>query len=99
MAGGQWNGHNHGGLHTGDGKKRNSGVYSMNGYRQRRIPNKEFTVGKGVAYIGSHKDFIQDKGTILSKKNDKFRSNRSTMKVQLEDGRIVYFYKTNLDFI
>mgnify|MGYP000868140010 CR=1 FL=1 len=99
MGAGEWNGKNHGGCHTGDGKKRNCGVYSMNGYRQRKIPNKEFSVGKRVAYIGSHKNFIHDTGTILSKRNDNIRSNRSTMKVQLEDGRIVYFYKTNLDFI
>ena len=99
MAAGQWNGKNHGGLHTGDGKKRNGGVYSMNGYRQRRIPNREFSVGKKVAYVGSHKDFIREKGIIVTKDNDHFKSSRSTMKVQLEDGRVVYFYKTNLDFI
>ena len=97
MAAGNFNGHNHGGLHTGTGKYQKGGVYSRNGVRPRRIPHREFKVGKSVAYVGTHKDFIHKKGTVLSKIGDAMRSNRSTIKVQFSD-KISYIYKDNLTF-
>ena len=57
MAPGNWNGHNHGGLHTGTGKYQHGGVYSTNGFRKKTVPHRKFTVGKRVAFIGRHKDF------------------------------------------
>lgn len=95
MAAGNWNGKNHGGLHTGTGKYQNGGVYSMNGKRVRRIPHREFKVGTNVSYVGTHKDFIHKKGNVLSKENDSMKTSRSTIKVKL-DNQIVYIYKDNL---
>ena len=97
MGAGEFNGTNHGGLHTGTGKYQKGGVYSRNGVRPRRIPHREFKVGKSVAYVGTHKDFIHGKGTVLSKANDSMRTSRSTIKVELSD-KIVYIYKDNLTF-
>ena len=98
MAAGQWNGHNHGGTHTGDGKGQKRGVYSMNGQRFQRIPHRKFTAGKNVMYVGTHKDFIHKKGTIISKDDDKMKSSRSTIKVKMDDMN-VYISKNNLKFV
>ena len=98
MAAGQWNGHNHGGTHTGDGKNRNGGPYSRNGKRFRKIPHGKFTEGKTVAYLGSHKNLIHKKGKVLSKLGDSFKSSRSTIKVDFGD-KTVYVFKDNLGFV
>jgi len=97
MGAGEFNGHNHGGCHTGSGKYQKGGVYSRNGIRPRIIPHREFKVGQSVAYVGTHKDFIHRKGTVLSKNNDSMRTSRSTIKVDLS-GKIVYIHKNNLTF-
>lgn len=99
MAPGNWNGKNFGGLHTGTGKYQKGGPYSMNGQRFKKIPNYRFEEGRLVKYIGTHKDFVNKWGKITSKVGDKHRSSRSTMKVQLEEGPIVYFHKNNLRFV
>ena len=99
MAPGQFNGKNFGGLHTGNGKYQKGGVYSANGQRFRKIPHHEFIEGKEVSYVGCHKDFIRCTGKVLDKKNDTIRSSRSTIKVELNDGRKTYFHKDNLRII
>ena len=99
MAPGEYNGKNYGGLHTGTGKYQKGGVYSANGERFQRISHSKFTVGKEVSYVGTHKDFIRSSGKVIDKKGDKNRSSRSTIKVQLNDGRKTYFHKNNLRFI
>ena len=99
MAPGNWNGKNYGGLHTGTGKYQKGGVYSSNGQRFQKIPNYKFEEDRMVRYIGTHKDFIHGKGKIVSKVGDKHKSGRSFIKVQLEDGPIVYFHKNNLKFL
>ena len=99
MAPGQYNGKNFGGLHTGTGKYQKGGVYSANGQRFQKIPHREFTEGKEVSYVGCHKDFIRCTGKVIDKKNDTIRSRRSTIKVELNDGRKTYFQKDNLRFI
>jgi hypothetical protein len=101
MAPGHWNGHNHGGLHTGTGKYQHGGVYSTNGFRKKTVPHREFTLGKRVAYIGRHKDFqgIDGEGAIISKVGDIMKTSRSIIKVQHEDGRNTYFRKEQLVFV
>jgi hypothetical protein len=99
MAPGEYNGKNYGGLHTGTGKYQKGGVYSSNGQRFQRVPHREFTVGKDVSYVGTHKDFIRCSGKIIDKEGDTIRSSRSTIKVELNDGRRTYFQKGNLRLI
>ena len=99
MAPGNWNGKNFGGLHTGTGKYQKGGPYSMDGQRFKKIPNYKFEVDRLVKYIGTHKDFVRKWGKIVSKVGDKHRSSRSTIKVQLEEGSIVYIHKNNLRFV
>jgi len=96
MAPGQWNGSSYGGLHTGTGKYQKGGVYSQNGRRYKKIPNKEFSFGQEVKYVGTHKDFVRVSGKVISKVGDFHRSSRSTIKVELSDGRYTYFHKNNL---
>ena len=98
MAPGNWNGKNYGGLHTGTGKYQKGGVYSSNGQRFRKIPNYKFEEDRFVKYIGTRKDFIHAKGRVVSKVGDKQKSGRSIIKVQLDEGPIVYFHKNNLGF-
>ena len=96
MAPGEYNGKNYGGLHTGTGKYQKGGVYSANGQRFQRVPHREFTEGTEVSYVGTHKDFIRCVGKVIHKKGDTIRSSRSTIKVELSDGRKTYFQKGNL---
>jgi len=100
MGAGNWNGTNHGCEHTGSGKKQKRGVYSTNGKRFKPFPNHKFEVGKEIAYIGRHRDFIHEKGEgiVVSKNGDKIRSGRSIIKAQI-DNRIVYIHKNNLRFV
>jgi hypothetical protein len=100
MAPGHWNGHNHGGLHTGTGKYRNSGPYSMNGERPQRHSHRQYTEGKTVKYVGCHKDFCGTVGTILPRVRKPLqRAPRSLIQVQLKDGRKTYFPKDSLVFV
>jgi len=96
MAPGQWNGKNYGGLHTGTGKYQTGGVYSHNGQRYKRVPTRDFTVGQNVHYIGSHTNFMGQSGKVITKVGDYHRSSRSTIKVELGDGRYTYFHKNSL---
>jgi hypothetical protein len=101
MAPGHWNGHNHGGLHTGTGKYRRGGVYSRNGYIQETVSHRNFTEGREVAYVGTHKDFqgLGSEGVVISKKGDAMKTSRSIIKVALKDGRRTYFRKELLVFL
>ena len=57
MGGGQYNGKNHGGGHTGDSKKQKCGPYSANGYRpEPEISHLDFEVGSQVTYTGTNKN-------------------------------------------
>lgn len=95
MAPGTYNGTNHGGLHTGTGKHQKAGVYSSNGRRYEKIPNKDFTIGVEVQYVGTHKDFIRVRGLVVSKDGDSHRTSRSIVKVEHSD-KVTYFHKNNL---
>lgn len=99
MAPGSWNGKNYGGLHTGTGKYQKGGVYSTNGERYMVIPNHKFSDGVEVRYVGKHKDHINVKGKVVSKKNDLHKSGRSFIKVQTKDNKYTYFHKNNLEII
>jgi hypothetical protein len=101
MAPGNFNGKNYGGLHTGTGKYQNGGPYANNGYRRKMISHREFTEGKRVAYIGTHKDFRESRGTgvVISKKTDSHKTPRTIIKVKLDDGRHTYFNKHSLLFM
>ena len=99
MAPGNFNGHNYGGLHTGTGKRNDSGPYANNGVRRKIHPRREYIVGKTVAYTGGHKDFYHSRGAIVSKKGDFQRAGRSLIKVLLKDGRTTYFHKDSLVFL
>ena len=98
MAPGHWNGHNHGGLHTGTGKYQHGGVYSRNGYRRKNVSHRRYTEGRKVVFVGRHKHFqgIDGEGVIISKKGDATRTSRSMIKVLLQDGRKTYFRKEML---
>ena len=97
MGSGDDNGKNHGGGHTGSGKKRSSSVYSMNGFRKPVVhPTRDFKVGVNVSYIGCHKRFMGVKGIVVSKKGDTHSSMISQIKIQLDDQRITYIHKNNL---
>ncbi len=98
MAPGEYNGKNYGGMHTGTGKYQKGGVYSANGERHRTIPNREFSAGKEVSYVGTHKDFIRTAGKILQKKRSS-QYGRSFIHVELKDGRKTYFHKDVLSLV
>ena len=100
MGAGEDNGKNHGGGHTGSGKKRSSSVYSMNGFRKPVVhPTRDFKEGIKVSYIGCHKNFMGVKGIVVSKRGDVHSSMRSQIKIQLDDQRITYIHKNNLSII
>ena len=97
MGSGDDNGKNHGGGHTGSGKKRSSSVYSMNGFRKPVVhPTRDFKEGIKVSYIGCHKNFMGVKGIVISKKGDIHSSMRSQIKIRLDDQRIIYIHRDNL---
>ena len=97
MGSGEFNGTNHGGGHTGTGKKRSSSVYSMNGFRKPVVrPTRDFKEGVNVSYIGCHKNFMGVKGIVVSKKGDIHSSMRSQIKIRLDDQRIIYIHRDNL---
>jgi len=90
MGGGQYNGKNHGGGHTGDSKKQKCGPYSANGYRpEPEISHKDFVVGSQVTYTGTNKNknkiYIPNGtlGEIMEKDNSSKlqKTSRSILKV------------------
>jgi hypothetical protein len=57
MGGGHFNGKNHGGEHTGTGKKNKCGPYSSNGYRANtQISHLDFIPTEHVYYTGTSKN-------------------------------------------
>ena len=97
MGAGEYNGKNHGGGHTGIGKKRSSSVYSMNGFRRPVVhPTRDFKEGIKVSYIGCHKNFMGAKGIVVSKRGDVHSSMRTQIKILLDDRRITYIHRNNL---
>ena len=105
MGGGHWNGKNHGGEHTGIGKKLKCGPYTANGYRpEPDISHKDFFVGSDVIYTGTNKNKSQyyipngSKGKIMKKDNsNKLKKvSRSFFKVNFESKGIHYVHKNVL---
>ncbi len=99
MAPGSWNNKNYGGLHTGTGKYQKGGVYSTNGLRHKKIPNNKFTDGTEVRYMGKHKDHVNVRGKVVSKKDDTHKSGRSIIKVETNENKYTYFHKNNLELV
>jgi len=99
MAPGSWNGHNHGGLHTGTGKYQKGGAYSNNGHRYTVLPNDNFTIGTEVKYMGRNKDHVNAKGKVVSKKSDTHKTCRSIIKVETSENKYTYFHKNNLQLL
>ena len=95
MAPGEYNAKNHGGLHTGTGKYQKGGVYSANGKRYKRVPTKDFVEGLTVRYVGTHKDFVREEGSILGGGT---KRSRSIVRVQFPD-KIAYLHKNSLEII
>lgn len=100
MGGGHWNGKNHGGEHTGNGKKLHTGHYCNNGYRRDQSMIK-FKVGDTVFYTGTNKNKSQyyipngTCGVIMEKENSNklLKTSRSLMKVDFNDHGIRYVKK------
>ena len=95
MAPGEYNGKNYGGLHTGTGKYQKGGVYSSNGKRYPRVPTRAFMEGLTVRYVGTHKDFVREEGSILS---GGVRRSQSIIRVQFQK-KIAYIHKNSLEII
>ena len=95
MAPGEYNGKNYGGLHTGTGKYQKGGVYSTNGKRYIRVPTRDFVEGLTVRYVGTHKDFLREEGSIRSGGT---KRPRSIIRVQFQD-KIAYLHKNSLEII
>ena len=108
MGGGNYNGKNHGGEHTGDGKKQKSGPYSANGYRpEPEISHKDLTVGSQVIYTGSNKNknkiYIPNGtlGEIMEKDNSSKlqKTSRSILKVDFGEQAVRYVSKSVLQLV
>ena len=95
MGGGQYNGKNHGGEHTGCGKKANGGPYSNDGYRpDPDMSHLDFEEGNEVIYGGSNKYKQKNdipngcRGMIMEKdnlQNKLQKTSRSLLKVDFGD--------------
>ena len=96
MAAGQFNGHNHGGMHTGLGNFRKGGPYALNGYRRKIYPHKMYKEGHQVIYNGSRRGY-EGKGIIM-KKNRTSEGGRSFIKVKMGE-KVQYFHKDQLWFV
>ena len=109
MGGGQYNGKNHDGGHTGCGKKRNGGPYSNNGYRpEPNISHLDFDEGNEVIYVGSNKYKQQNdipngcQGIIMEKnnlQNQLQKTSRSLLKVDFGDHGNRYVCKDLLQHV
>ena len=108
MGGGHFNGKNHGGEHTGDGKKQKKGPYSSNGFSpDTSISHLDFTPDNMVIYVGTNKNknkiyipngcegIIMDKG----KENKLQKTSRSMFKVNFGDKGIHYVRKELLQHV
>ena len=102
MGGGQFNGKNHGGQHTGDGKKQKMGLYSSNGFSpDNTISHLDFTPDNMVIYVGTNKNknkfYIPNgcEGIIMDngKENKLQKTSRSMFKVNFGDKGIHYVRK------
>ena len=108
MGGGHYNGKNHGGEHTGDGKKQKCGPYSANGYRsESEISHQDFVVGSQVIYTGTNKNknknYIPNgtRGEIMEKDNSYKlqKTSRSILKVDFGEQGIRYVNKNVLQLV
>ena len=108
MGGGNYNGKNHSGEHTGDGKKQKCGPYSANGYRpEPEISHKDLTVGSQVIYTGSKKNknkiYIPNGtlGEIMEKDNSSKlqKTSRSILKVDFGEQGVRYVSKSVLQLV
>ena len=108
MGGGQFNGKNHGGQHTGDGKKQKMGLYSSNGFSpDNTISHLDFTPDNMVIYVGTNKNknkfYIPNgcEGIIMDngKENKLQKTSRSMFKVNFGDKGIHYVRKELLQHV
>ena len=108
MGGGQYNGKNHGGGHTGDSKKQKCGPYSANGYRpDPEISHQDFVVGSQVTYTGFNKNknniYIPNGtlGEIMEKDNSYKlqKTSRSILKVDFGEQGVRYVNKNVLQLV
>ena len=108
MGGGHFNGKDHGGEHTGDGKKNKCGPYSANGYRANtQISHLDFIPTEHVYYTGTSKNkskhYIPNgtEGVILE--NDVYNKlqkvPRSVLKVDFGKKGIRYVHKNVLQHV
>ena len=108
MGGGHFNGKNHGGEHTGDGKKNKCGPYSANGYRSNtQISHLDFIPTEHVYYTGTSKNkskhYIPNgtEGVILEDDtyNKLQKVPRSVLKVDFGKKGIRYVHKNVLQHV
>jgi len=108
MGGGNYNGKNHGGEHTGDGKKLKCGPYSANGYRpDPSISHLDYVVGSKVIYTGTNKNknriYIPTgtSGEIMEKDNSYKlqKTSRSILKVDFGEQGVRYVSKSVLQLV
>ena len=108
MGGGNYNGKNHGGEHTSDGKKQKCGPYSANGYRpEPDISHQDFVVGSQVIYTGTNKNknknYIPNGtlGEIMEKDNSSKlqETSRSILKVDFGEQGVRYVNKNVLQLV
>jgi hypothetical protein len=108
MGGGHFNGKNHGGEHTGDGKKAKCGPYSSNGYRPNtQISHLDFIPTEHVIYTGTSKNkskhYIPNgtEGVILEDDtyNKLQKVPRSVLKVDFGKKGIRYVHKNVLQHV
>ena len=108
MGGGHFNGKNHGGEHTGTGKKNKCGPYSSNGYRvNTQISHLDFIPTEHVYYTGTSKNkskhYIPNgtEGVILE--NDVYNKlqkvPRSVLKVDFGKKGIRFVHKNLLQHV
>ena len=108
MGGGHFNGNNHGGEHTGTGKKNKCGPYSANGYRvNTQISHLDFIPTEHVYYTGTSKNkskhYIPNgtEGVILE--NDVYNKlqkvPRSVLKVDFGKKGIRFVHKNLLQHV
>lgn len=104
MGGGNYNGKNYSGLHTGADKNQNSGPYSNDGYRVNpNLSHLSFLVDDEVIYIGQsknkHKSYIPNgtKGIVVQKPKST-KSSRSTLLVNFGEYGKRYVSKSVLQF-
>lgn len=107
MGGGHWNGKNFGGMHTSDGKKKNAGPYSNNGFQPEPFTShRNFVDGDEVIYTGSSSKNKNKRnvpngavGTVVEKGYNRLqKSSRSTILVDFGQNGVRYVNKNCLMF-